>query len=102
MAHFLRRGVTTAEPPLARQKEVLLAHYDAVLSFFGRDAGLRLARKHLAWYSRGLPGSAGFRAVVNQLADADAVIRLVHDFYDPLIARGIARGSAPALDAEAA
>jgi tRNA-dihydrouridine synthase B len=102
VAHFLRTGVKGAEPSLARQKAVLLTHYDAVLGFFGRDAGLRLARKHLAWYSRGLPGSAGFRAVVNRLADADAVIRLVHEFYDPLIARGTARDPAHALDAEAA
>jgi tRNA-dihydrouridine synthase B len=33
-----------------------------MLDQFGRDAGVRLARKHLSWYSRGLPGSAEFRA----------------------------------------
>ncbi len=102
VAHFLRYGVKAAEPSLARQKAVLLAHYDAVLGYFGRDAGLRLARKHLGWYSRGLPGSASFRALANRLADPAEVVRLVHDFYDPLIARGAARELAPALDAEAA
>ncbi len=91
VAHYLRTGTRLADPSLSRQKDVLLAHYEAVLGHFGRDAGLRLARKHLAWYSRGLPGSAGFRATVNRLADAGQVIRLVHDFYDPLIARGVAR-----------
>ncbi len=103
VATFLRTGRRAPEPPLAGQKELLLAHYRAVLAHFGRDAGMRLARKHLAWYSRGLPCSAEFRAVVNRLADADAVIRLVHGFYDPLIARGTCREPCAAdLLAEAA
>ena len=44
-----------------------------MLSHFGTEAGVRLARKHVSWYSRGLPGSADFRATVTRLADAAAV-----------------------------
>jgi tRNA-dihydrouridine synthase B len=73
-----------------------------MLQHFGTDAGLRLARKHVSWYSRGLPGSAEFRAVVTRLADPDAVRALVAGFYDPLIARGIARRDEAAPLAEAA
>ena len=73
-----------------------------MLAHFGSDAGLRLARKHVAWYSRGLPGSADFRAGVMRLTDADAVRALVAAFYDPLIARGVARRHDPAPLAEAA
>jgi nifR3 family TIM-barrel protein len=105
VARFLCTGQRAPEPSLARQKETLLGHYRAVLAHFGVDAGLRLARKHIAWYSRGLPGSAEFRATVNRLADVDAVIRLVHNLYDPLIARGVARDPvlpADAIGAEAA
>ena len=43
-----------------------------MLSRFGHDAGVRLARKHVSWYSRGLPGSAEFRAAVTRLPDAAA------------------------------
>ena len=75
------------------QKDVLLGHYRSMLSHFGIDAGVRLARKHVSWYSRGLPGSAEFRAAVNRLAEAEAVLRLIHGFYDRLIARGIVRGA---------
>jgi hypothetical protein len=58
---------------------------------------MRLARKHVAWYSRGLPGSAEFRAVMMRLVDTAAVVALVHRFYDPLIAAGASRdASAPA------
>lgn len=91
VAHFLRAGRRLPEPPLARQKSTLSKHYQAMLSRFGHDAGVRLARKHLGWYSRGLPGSAEFRARVNALPDAASVLRLVDAFYDPLIARGAAR-----------
>jgi tRNA-dihydrouridine synthase B len=90
-AHFLRTGQCLPEPPLHRQKATLLRHYHAMLSRFGSQAGVRLARKHVSWYSRGLPGSADFRATVNHLPDAAAVLHLIDAFYDPLIARNVCR-----------
>jgi tRNA-dihydrouridine synthase len=50
---------------------------------------VRLARKHVAWYSKGLPGSGEFRAQVNRCDTPEAVLDLVHAFYDPLIAQGV-------------
>jgi tRNA-dihydrouridine synthase B len=102
VAAFLRTGRRQPDLSLAHQKLILLEHYEAMLQHFGTDAGLRLARKHVSWYSRGLPGSAEFRAVVTRLADPDAVRALVAGFYDPLIARGIARRDEAAPLAEAA
>jgi tRNA-dihydrouridine synthase B len=92
VAHFLRTGRRLPEPVLARQKSTMTRHYHAMLSRFGHDAGVRLARKHVGWYSRGLPGSAEFRARVNSLPDAASVLRLLDSFYDPLIDRGVTRG----------
>ena len=94
VAHFLRTGATIAEPPLWRQKEIILQHYDQMMAHFGRHPGLRLARKHIAWYSRGLPGSAEFRAAVMRLDDADLVVDTIHRFFDPLIARNLVRSAA--------
>jgi tRNA-dihydrouridine synthase B len=91
LARFLTTGEHVPEPGLAQQKVILLRHYEAMLAHFGTEPGLRLARKHLAWYSRGLPGAAGFRAEVMRLASVTAVLELVERFYDPLIARGVAR-----------
>jgi tRNA-dihydrouridine synthase B len=91
IAHFLATGDHLPEPDLATQRGILLSHYDAMLSHFGADAGLRLARKHVAWYSRGLQGSAGFRAEIMRLNTAPEVITLVNRFYDPLIAAGHTR-----------
>jgi tRNA-dihydrouridine synthase B len=95
VADFLRTGKRRAEPPLDRQKHLILQHYEGMLIHFGRDAGLRLARKHISWYSRGLTGSAEFRATVTRLPDSDAVIALIHCFFDPLIARGATRAAVP-------
>jgi tRNA-dihydrouridine synthase B len=48
-----------------------------------------LARKHLAWYSAGLPGSAAFRATVMRMPDCREVERLIDAFYGPLIEAGV-------------
>jgi tRNA-dihydrouridine synthase B len=91
VAHFLRTGRRLMDPPLLRQKTVLCEHYQLMLGHFGEDAGLRLARKHVGWYSRGLPGSAEFRATVMRLSSAREVIALIGAYYDRQIAHGAAR-----------
>jgi tRNA-dihydrouridine synthase B len=97
VVHFLRTGSLLPEPGLARQKDILTTHYHAILSHFGNHAGVRLARKHVSWYSRGLPGSAEFRAAMNRLPDAALVLQLIDGFYDRLVARGVTR-AAPLRD----
>jgi tRNA-dihydrouridine synthase B len=91
VAQFFRTGQRVAEPPLAAQRAVMLEHYDDMLAHYGTEAGLRLARKHVSWYSRGLPGSAEFRATVNRLTDAASVIAHIRAFYEPLIEAGARR-----------
>jgi nifR3 family TIM-barrel protein len=91
VAHFLRTGHRLPEPPIEDQKAVIISHYQSILSHFGEPAGVRLARKHVSWYSRGLPGSAEFRAAMNRLPDAVSVLRLIDTFYDRLIVRGVSR-----------
>ncbi len=94
VAAFLRDGTRLADPSLADQKSILLEHYDAMLAHFGVHPGLRLGRKHVAWYSRGLHGSAEFRAAVMRCDDVPSVRRLIDGFYDPLIE---ARCDTPAM-----
>ena len=85
IAHYLTTGTAQLPPTLAEQKSVLLDHYEAMLTHCGNEAGVRVARKHVSWYSRGLHGSAEFRAAVNRTPDAAAVRALIDAFYDPLI-----------------
>ena len=70
------------------RRDLLLEHYDALLGHYGRDKGLRIARKHLAWSAFGLRGANAFRAAVNtELEPAkvqDAIVRLFAGDYDQL------------------
>jgi len=85
--HFLRTGAHKPDPPLARQLEIVLEHYDAVLTHYGRETGVRMARKHLAWYSKGLPGSAEFRAEINRQDQPENARELLRAFYNPQVDR---------------
>ena len=87
VAGYLKTGQVPAEPSLAEQRAILLEHYEAMLSHYGIAVGLKIARKHIAWYSKGLPGSAEFRAQVNAAATPDAVRRLIDAFYPPHLDR---------------
>lgn len=86
-AHFLRTGERRPDPSLTEQLAVVLEHLEAMLSHYGAEPGLKIARKHIGWYSKGLIGSADFRGKVNTTDDAEAVRRLVRGFYEPLIQR---------------
>ncbi len=85
VGHFLKTGERLPDPPLARQLAILLEHFDAMLQHYGREHGVRIARKHVAWYSRGLRGSTEFRSAINQGLDADQVRRMIGEFYSPLL-----------------
>jgi tRNA-dihydrouridine synthase B len=58
-----------------------------MLEHYGIEGGLRVARKHLAWYSKGLPGSAEFRSSVMRIDNVDAVKSAIREFYEPLLER---------------
>jgi tRNA-dihydrouridine synthase B len=75
------------DPPLAVQLDIVLGHYEDMLRHYGSEVGSRIARKHVAWYSKGLSGSAEFRAAVNQTDDVGQVRQLIRSFYEPLLAR---------------
>ncbi|RMF08767.1 MAG: tRNA dihydrouridine synthase DusB [Alphaproteobacteria bacterium] len=85
--HYLKTGERLPDPPLWEQQEVVLGHYDAMLDHYGVATGVKIARKHISWYSKGLPGSSEFRDRVNRLEDPEAVKEEIHDFYAPLLDR---------------
>jgi len=85
--HFLTTGERLPDPSPAERRDVVLAHYDEMLAHYGADTGTRMARKHLGWYSKGLPGAAEFRAAINQLADPAKVKATIADFFAPRGAR---------------
>jgi tRNA-dihydrouridine synthase B len=84
---FLKSGTRLPDPPLHEQRDMVLEHYDAMLVHYGTQTGLKIARKHVAWYSKGLPGSAEFRTRIMQLDEAEQVRQAVRDFYAPQLDR---------------
>jgi tRNA-dihydrouridine synthase B len=87
VAEWVRSRRRLPDPPLSVQLGIVLAHYDDMLTHYGTEVGARIARKHIAWYSRGLPGSAEFRTAINRTVDVDRVKLLIRSFYEPLLAR---------------
>jgi len=83
---WLRSRRRVPDPPLSAQLAILREHYDAMLSHYGTP-GVHIARKHLGWYSKGLSGSAEFRAAVNQAEEVGKVHALIRAFYEPLLER---------------
>jgi tRNA-dihydrouridine synthase B len=87
VAHFLMKGDKLPDPSLEVQLKVVLDHYDAIIEHYGDDIGIKIARKHLGWYSSGMPNSGEFRASINQLNDSIDVKNKINEFYGPLIER---------------
>ncbi len=82
--HYLRTGEKLADPALDVQLETLLEHYEDMLHHYGIEAAVRIARKHIGWYTKGLHGSADFRNSVNRVDDPEVVKQSITDFYTPL------------------
>ena len=87
---WLQRGERRPDPSIDEQYATITGHYEAVLSLYGKDVGVNMARKHLGWYIKGLPGSAEFRNRVNQEPDPAIVRRMLADFYTPWLTRAAA------------
>ena len=83
--HYLETGEKLPDPPLSRQLETILDHYQAMLDHYGEANGLKIARKHLGWYTKGLPDSAGLRQILNQLKNPGEVKATLRDYFEPLI-----------------
>jgi tRNA-dihydrouridine synthase B len=86
----LRDGGSRPEPSLDEQLATMLEQYDDMLALYGRQTGVNLARKHIGWYTKGLPGSAEFRNRVNTQDDPAAVAAMLEEFYSPWLARSAA------------
>jgi tRNA-dihydrouridine synthase B len=81
VSQFLETGSRLPDPGIDEQMATLLSHYEDMLSHYGTHAGIRIARKHIGWYTKGLQGAAKFRAQVMRMSDAGEVRQAIKDFY---------------------
>ena len=79
--HFLKTGLHLPAPEVDEIHRVLLAHVHDLYDFYGEHTGLRVARKHISWYTKGLAGSAHFRHRMNQLESPAEQLAAVGEFF---------------------
>ncbi|MGI4776121.1 MAG: tRNA dihydrouridine synthase DusB [Janthinobacterium lividum] len=85
LIHYLRTGKELLSPPIAIQLETILEHYDSMIEYYEGDTGMKLARKHIGWYSSGLPNSGEFRGMINCLNDPVEVRSQLKQFYNNIV-----------------
>jgi tRNA-dihydrouridine synthase B len=88
--HWFATGQHRPDPSIEEQYHLIMDHYRAMLDHYGAHIGVNMARKHIGWYTRGLPGSAEFRNAVNQVAEAPQVLDMLSRFYEPFLSRAAA------------
>jgi len=79
--HYLKTGTHLPPPRVSEIHGILLAHLEDLYDFYGVDTGVRVARKHISWYTKGLVGSAAFRHRMNQLPTVAEQRQAVDEFF---------------------
>jgi tRNA-dihydrouridine synthase B len=86
VAHYLATGERLAPPPAREIGAVLAEHLEGLYSLYGGEQGARVARKHIGWTVRALPGGEALRASVNTLHAAREQLSAVNDYFERLAA----------------
>ena len=82
--HYLATGELMPAPLVSEILQVCREHLADLYAFYGEDTGVKVARKHISWYTKGLVGSAAFRRTMNQLPDVRSQMTAVEDFFGQL------------------
>jgi tRNA-dihydrouridine synthase B len=80
--HYLNTGAILPPPRVAEIHRILREHLTDLYAFYGEDTGLKIARKHISWYTKGLQGAATFRHAMNQLQTVDEQLAATDDFFE--------------------
>lgn len=82
--HFLASGDYIAAPPLDEVRRILIEHLHALYAFYGDYTGVRMARKHIAWYSKGLRNGNPFRQQMNSFEQPQQQLEFTEQFFSQL------------------
>ena len=82
--YYLRTGKHLDLPTIDEVQKVTIAHVNELYKFYGELTGLRVARKHISWYTKGLKHSAQFRFHMNQIEDCDDQINAIDNYFNSL------------------
>jgi len=84
--HFLKTGRHLTEPSTSEVRDIMLGHLGQLYEFYGEHTGIRMARKHISWYSKGHPHGAVFRDKINRVESAELQLEMTKYFFDQLAA----------------
>ncbi|MCO6428766.1 tRNA dihydrouridine synthase DusB [Nitrosomonas communis] len=79
--HYFKTGEYLPPPEVTEIHSVLINHLHDLYNFYGEYSGVRIARKHISWYTKGLIGSAAFRHTMNQLQTTDEQLAATNTFF---------------------
>lgn len=88
IAHYLKTGKHLAAPDIAEVKAVLLGHLSELYQFYGEYSGCRIARKHIAWYTKGLRSSNEFRQNMYKVENTADQAKVVEAYFNQLLDLG--------------
>jgi len=78
---YLRTGAMTPMPAMDEISALVMEHYDAMLHYYGEHQGVAIARKHLSWYLRDIPGSGAVYAEIKTMQDSNAVKEKLANYF---------------------
>ena len=84
IGHFLSTGEILPAPLVSEIHAVLIGHVHELYAFYGMERGVKIARKHISWYTKGLTGSASFRHRMNTLATCSEQLEAINRFFEEL------------------
>lgn len=85
--HFLKTGQIMSAPSTTEIRDILLGHLTNLYAFYGEYTGVRMARKHISWYSKGQKHGAAFRQAVNKADTLEKQLEITHTFFNTMINR---------------
>ena len=84
IGHFLETGKKLPEPSAAEVRDILIPHLNNLYEFYGEYTGIRMARKHISWYTKGQRNGAAFRHAVNRVDTVEEQLKMTEEFFEHL------------------
>jgi tRNA-dihydrouridine synthase B len=82
--HYLKTGEKLSEPSIQEIRDILIGHLHNLYDFYGEHTGVRMARKHISWYSKGQRHGGAFRQAVNQVDSIEEQLKMTEEFFERL------------------
>ena len=81
----METGEILPDPETEEVRDLLMGHLENLYHFYGEHTGVRVARKHISWYSKGQRNGAAFRQLVNRVDSAEEQLRMTREFFAQII-----------------